>query len=219
MAFKSRDARGDVATPGWAWAVACLCALLLLPLVMENHRFLHTTTPLHLAGPATHPAQLALAGHGATPARTAARTPLVVTGRARAGRQLDKGIAPGAPGSGLDLQSPAAALNTDNAPSAASDPTLAAGAPPVLTGAPAGVGVAAPALRSNGLVRNDLVRNGPQKPAQRDRPISAPLIRPRPVTPRARFWARHFRRTGPASRVRRRRNPRFYGFFVTLTNG
>src|SRR5260370_6466294 len=89
MAFKGRDARRDVATPGWAWAVACLCGLLLVPLAMENHRFLHTATPLHLAGPANHPAELALAGNAATHARTPARTPLLVTGGARAGQPLD----------------------------------------------------------------------------------------------------------------------------------
>ncbi len=228
MASKSRDAWRSVATPGWAWAVAGLCGLLLVPLALDNHRLLHTATPLHLAGrPATPPAQLALAGHGAAHTRTPAQLPLVITGgTAQPGRSLTVGAAAGTAASapGLDLQNPSGSLSsagTPGAATAAGGPTAALTASPTFTtatstllGSASGVAIAVPAHPWNGLQRSGL-----QTPARRSTPVSAPLIQPRPVTPRPRFWARHIRRSGPASRVRRRRNPRFFGFYVAASSG
>jgi hypothetical protein len=224
MAGKSRDAGRSTTTPGWAWAVAGLCGLLLIPVALESNHLTRAVNPLRVAGPAYHPAELNLAGQAATRAASPSRTALGVTGKARASSRVSIGAGglglagvtatgvtglggssagPAGPTSGLDFH----------------DPTGAFGAGGVTgSGAPA----AGPSLVSLGplltdsgpIVRAGVDRKGTTVARAEKTPTSSADVKVRPAAPRPRPWVRHLHRSGPASRVRRRRHPRFFGFYV-----
>ena len=220
MAGTSRDAGRSGGTPGWAWAVAGLCGLLLIPVAMENDH-LTKANPLHVAGPAAHPAQLNLAGHATTHAGTPARTPLVVSGRTRTATQatfsggtgagvaalgpsLGEQVGPSVPANGLDLQNPTGALGTGESTGSAVSAT--------------GRGLGRVSLVSTGdgtlLAWGGLHPNGAPVTRHQKAPSAGALTKSGPAAPRPRPWARHLHRWGPASRIRRRRHPRFFGFYV-----
>jgi hypothetical protein len=228
VAFKSADARRNSATPGWAWAVAGLCGLLLIPVALENHHFLRKVAPMHLASAADRAAQLALAGHHRPAGRATTHTsglgqtwlPAAGLGAgSEADGALGRGLvghslaAPGAAGaspatSGLALQSPSGALGPEGtvpltlSPVVASSPRLVA---PVLDND----SVAAGRFSWTGHTQTVIAGT-----ARRTSPTAA-LSRHRSVSPRLRLWAKARFRLGPASRVRRRHNARFFGFFLS----
>lgn len=243
MAFNSRDARRGSVTPGWAWAVAGLCGLLLIPVALENNHLAHIGAPLHVASPAYHPAELHLAGHGAARSGAGAGTrthaPNAQTGTSprrsatagRAGEGAggvvgvvstggvgDTGGAGGVggadlggtstPDGGLDLKSPTGALSTGGA----TVPSVTAAARDLVGDTHVATGVAA-----SDRPWNELGKAGAASPVRQKAAPSTALIQPRPVTPVHRYWIGHIRHSGPASRVRRRRQPRFFGFYVTTT--
>jgi hypothetical protein len=226
MAFKTIHARRNPATPGWAWAVAGLCGLLLIPVALENHRLVHAATPLRLAGPIHHPTPLALAGHSRSASRSpgqsqaTARIPVVVGGGAAAVSQErtgDSGTAVPAATGGLDLLNPNGALGTANGAASLAGPAAVTSGRSLIGLLPdTGDGAALP--WTGGRQAGDAL--GTRRTTPRATLPRAPhagstvLIRPRPATPKPRLWARPHGRPGPASRVRRRHNPRIYGFFV-----
>jgi hypothetical protein len=220
MAFKVTHARRNPATPGWAWAVAGLCGLLLIPVALENHRLVHVATPLRLAGPPIHPTPLALAGHSRSAgspghSRAGARAPLGAVRASALG--LDNGsdasVAWSGAGGGLDLQIPGGVLGTENGATPSVGPAL------VTTGA-SFIRLRPDTGDSVDLPWTGRRLSGDALGTSRTTPKSTVagstvLIRPRPVTPQPRFWWRLHGHLGPASRVRRRHNARFYGYFVS----
>jgi hypothetical protein len=227
MAVKSGDARRSGATPGWAWAVAGLCGLLLIPVALEDHHLVRIVTPVHLAGPATPAANLALAGHGAVTRHgtgsarvnagaAAGRRSVQVTGEGVDSSDGSGGSAPSAaPGAPLTLQNPGGVLATTGSsgvPAAGS--VVLAGGPAVVTVA---AQVPAAAAREDGSPWTGALPRSSGVTTRRVTPSGSALITPHPVKPQPRFWAKHFR-PGPASRIRRRHHPRIYGFFVTPGN-
>ena len=83
---RATTARKRTVTPGWAWAVAGLCVLLLAPLISQRDKLLPRATPLEAASGSAAPAPSRFAhvrSHGKTAAgHNRSTTNLNVAGKA-----------------------------------------------------------------------------------------------------------------------------------------